>query len=212
MTGSPPLRLFVHVEEPSMKQTMDILLPTLLADQPVYFKVIDHGSKKALLSELPKRLSGYARWADPALRILVLVDRDSEDCKVLKQKLEDSAASAGLATKSHPGNQGTFQVVNRIVIEELEAWFFGDARALAAGYPGVPESFAAKAAYRDPDAIKGGTWETLLRLLKAAGHYTNADRLPKLEVARRVAANMQPERNASSSFQAFVTGLTALVH
>ncbi len=193
-----------------MKEALDKLLPKVLSHE-IDFKIIDHGSKKALLTEVPKRFAGYAKWGDPSLRILVLVDRDDQDCKLLKQHLEDAAASAGLATKTHPDEQGRFKVVNRIVVEELEAWFFGDVPALAAAYPGVPPSLAAKSAYRIPDAIKGGTWEALERVLKAAGHYPGSDRLPKIEVARRIAERMQPPVNRSQSFRMFVSGLQALV-
>jgi hypothetical protein len=174
------LRLFVHVEEPSMKEALDSLLPSLLPASRVEVKIIDHGSKKALLSNVPDRLRGYAKWADPALRVLVLVDRDDDDCRALKIGLEAAALSAGLASKTAPDRRGKFQVVNRIVIEELEAWFLGDIDALAESYPGVPPSLARKAAFRDPDAVRGGTWEALSRVLKTAGHYVGSDRLPKI--------------------------------
>ncbi|MGC8469786.1 MAG: putative bifunctional diguanylate cyclase/phosphodiesterase, partial [Acetobacteraceae bacterium] len=44
-----------------------------------------------------------------------------------------------------------------------------------------------------------------------AGHYPGASRLPKIEVARRVAAGIRPEANRSASFQAFRAGLGALL-
>lgn len=137
MTNGQTVRLFVHVEEPSMKEALDILLPSLLPPKGVDCKIIDHGSKKALLATVPARLAGYARWADPALRILVLVDRDGDDCRLLKHQLEAAALSAGLASKTAPDCRGKFQIVNRIVIEELEAWFLGDVQALSEVYSGV---------------------------------------------------------------------------
>ena len=51
-----------------------------------------------------------------------------------------------------------FQVLNRIAVEELEAWFFGDVQAIHQAYERVSSSLIVKSAYRDPDAIKGGTW------------------------------------------------------
>lgn len=211
MSGDQRLRLFVHVEEPSMKEALDNLLLSLLPLYRVDIRIIDHGSKKALLANVPDRLRGYAKWADPALRVIVLVDRDEDDCRALKANLEGAALVAGLTTKTAPGRLGEFQVVNRIVIEELEAWFLGDIEALADSYPGVPPTLARKAAFRDPDAIRGGTWEALSRVLKAAGHYGGSDRLPKIEVARRVSSKMVPSRNRSHSFKVFVAGLGALV-
>lgn len=191
-----------------MRAALEALLPGLMAGHNATWRIIEH---RNLLGEFPARLRGYARHADPTLRVLVLLDRDERDCRLLKARLEDAARAAGLATKTSPGWDGRFQVVNRIVVEELEAWFLGDVPALCAAFPGVPATLAARRGLRDPDAIRGGTWETLLRVLQQAGHYPGATRLPKIEVARRVAAGMQPDANRSGSFQAFRAGLDGLL-
>jgi hypothetical protein len=47
------------------------------------------------------------------------------------------AISAGLITKSSCQKDKSFQVLNRIVVEELEAWFFGDVQAIRQAYPKV---------------------------------------------------------------------------
>ena len=156
-------------------------------------------------------MRGYANWPEPSLRVLALVDRDDDDCLSLKRKLELAATSAGLATKASPNGSGRFKVVNRIVIEELEAWFLGDVPALSSAFPGVSPSLADHAKFRDPDAVKGGTWEALFHVLNKAGHYRRLQHLPKIEVARIIAPLMQFDRNRSRSFQAFVTGLEALL-
>ena len=196
-----------------MADALNVLLPRLLGDRGVDVKIIDHGSKQRLLRDLPFRYAGYVkRLAYEDIRVLVIIDRDNDDCENLKAKLDRIAASAGLPTKSVPDPNGRFRVVNRIAIEELEAWFFGDVPALSAAYPGVPASLAKKAAFRHPDSISGGTWERLLQVLKLAGHYPAAERsLPKCEVARRVATFMEPSRNCSPSFLHFVNGLEALL-
>ncbi|MGD0827532.1 MAG: DUF4276 family protein [Desulfobaccales bacterium] len=59
------------------------------------------------------------------------------------------------------------QVLNRIAIEELESWFFGDGIALKTAYPGIPETLDKKSKYRNPDAIER-TWEALERLASIA--------------------------------------------
>lgn len=192
-----------------MAAVLAALLPRLLARRPVASKVIDHGSKQALERDLSARLRGYA--PQPDIRVLVLVDRDNEDCRVLKQRLEASASRAGLATKTVPLGDGRFRVVNRIVVEELEAWFLGDVAALRTAFPGIPSTLGAMTRFRDPDAIPGGTWEALLRVLQKAGHYAGSERLPKIEVARRVAGHMTLLGNRSRSFHHFVTGLQALL-
>jgi hypothetical protein len=91
---------------------------------------------------------------------------------------------------------------------EIEAWYFGDVEALAKAYPGVPATLDRKEKFRNPDAIAGGTWETLERVLQRAGYYAGG--LPKCELARRMAPRLEPGRNRSRSFQNFVAGLAAL--
>jgi hypothetical protein len=84
------------------------------------------------------------------------VDRDGDDCRNLKAQLEAIAAKAGFPASAQRGRK-TLPVLNRISIEELEAWFFGDVDAITAGYPRVSRNLDAQARYRDPDAIPGGT-------------------------------------------------------
>jgi hypothetical protein len=62
--------------------------------------------------------------------------------------------------------------------------------------------------YRQPDAIKGGTWQALWKVLKKAGYYSQ--RYPKIEVARRISAGMKIDANRSRSFQVFVEALRAV--
>lgn len=198
-------KLIVFVEEYSMEATLEQLLPKLLAD--IEFQIIRFQCKDDLLKKAPERLRGYATWLPENWRILVLVDRDDDDCVMLKAVLENMAAAAGLQTKTTAGQDRAFQVVNRIAIEELEAWFFGDWPAVQAAYPRVSARIPQKAGFRDPDAIAGGTWEALERVLKRAGYFSTG--LRKLECARAVALQMEPQRNTSRSFQAFTGAVTA---
>jgi hypothetical protein len=50
-----------------------------------------------------------------------------------------------------------------------------------------------------------GIWEVLERILQKAGHFLGG--LPKVQVAREVAATMDPDRNTSKSFQALRDGV-----
>ena len=63
--------------------------------------------------------------------------------------------------------------------------------------------------YRDPDAIRGGTWEALERELKRVGYFKGG--LGKIEAAKAISAQMDPERNISNSFQVFMKGLLEMV-
>lgn len=198
-------KLIVFVEEYSMEAALDKLLPKLLGD--VEFQIIRFQCKDDLLKNAPDRLKGYAAWLPEHWRILVLVDRDDDDCGQLKARLERMATDADLLTKTNTGHGQRFQVVNRIAIEELEAWFFGDWAAVQAAYPKVPATVPQKTGFRDPDAIAGGTWEAIERVFKKAGYFSSG--LRKLELARSVAGHMAIQRNCSRSFQAFAGAVTA---
>jgi hypothetical protein len=192
-------KLIVMVEEPSMEVTLERLLPRMLPDAD--FEIRRFQCKDDLLKNLPDRLRAYGTWLPSTWAILVLVDRDDDDCVVLKERMDKVAADAGLQSKSKAGHGNPFQVANRIAIEELEAWFFGDWAAVQAAYPRVPATVPNKAGFRDPDAVAGGTWEALERVFKQAGYFKTG--LRKLECARLVAQHMDPLRNTSRSFQAF---------
>jgi hypothetical protein len=200
------VRIEVFLEELSAEAALRNLLPGLLGPEWNYrFHVFD--GKSYLLEELPSRLLGLARTLPDTSRILVLLDEDREDCLAIKTRLEEAADGAGLSTKSGVGC-GSFSVVNRVAVEELEAWFFGDIPALVEAYPGVDPDLGSRRRYADPDAIVGGTSEALERVLQGAGYYTAG--MPKIEVARNVSQHMDPRRNTSHSFQVFVAGVRAL--
>lgn len=201
--------IHIHVEEPSMEAYLTELLPRL-GHEVGSVRIINHSGKQKLLREIPQRLRGYARIPVQFRPLtLVLVDRDDDDCHVLKQTLEAAVQAAGLVSKSSAADP-SFDVVNRIVIEELESWHFGDVSALAAEYPGVPENLGTKAKFRDPDAIAGGAHEALLRVLQAAGYHRSVPTLPKVDTARRLARHNDFINNRSMSFQQFRHGLHAL--
>jgi hypothetical protein len=158
-----------------------------------------YSCKDALLKRLPERLRGYASWLPDDWCIVVVVDRDRDDCAQLKKRLEAMAAAAGLPTKSKPKSD-RFAVVNRLAIEELEAWYFGDWEAVRQAFPKVKGNIPSQAKYRLPDEIKGGTWEAFERVMKSAGYFKTG--LRKIEAARAVAEHMDPSRNTSPSFGA----------
>lgn len=161
------------------------------------FAVHPFQGKSDLLGKLEGRLLGYAHWLPPDWRIVVVVDGDDEDCKKLKSRLEKAAARSGLVTRSQAGTS-RWQLVSRIAIEELEAWYFGDWAAVCTAYPRVSRNIPTQSGYRDPDAIRGGTWEAFERLLQRHGYFKVG--LPKIEVARTVGPLIDPARNRSQSF------------
>lgn len=197
------MHLEVFVEERSAEAALSNLLPHLMREDWTSL-VHSFRGKHDLLVKLPDRLRGYSHWSHPDWRVIVLVDRDADDCRDLKARLDAIAADAGLVPKARAMG-GRFHVLNRLAIEELEAWFFGDVDALRAAYPSVPETLASREPYRDPDAIRGGTWEALARLL---GY--SRETYPKIAVARKVSRHMVPSRNRSHSFHVFAEGIAEL--
>lgn len=191
--------LEILVEERSMEVFLRELLPRLLGERAT-FNVYPSQGKDDLLRNLPARLKGYAAWLPERWRVIVIVDRDDQDCHALKAMMEKAAASAALPTRSS-GAPERWRVATRIAIEELEAWYFGDWSAVQEAYPRVPKTIAEKAAYRDPDKIAGGTWETFERVLQKAGYFESG--LSKTEVARSLGQRVDAIRNRSHSFGVF---------
>ena len=200
------MHLELFLEEPSAEACLQGLLPKLVPDGTTWNPVVFQG-KTDLLANLERRLKGYKLWMPDDWKIVVLIDEDRANCRELKMRMEAAAKSAGLTTKTAAiGRQ--FGVLNRIAVEELEAWFFGDPVALTAAFPRVSPTLGAKAAFRNPDSMAGGTWEALERVLQRAGYYGAG--LPKIEVARKMAMHMEVGRNTSPSFQTFVRGIRTL--
>ena len=153
-----------------------------------------------MIGKLAGRLRGYASWLPEIVRIVVLVDLDDDNCDALKQKMEQYAKTAGLRTRTSAG-EAPWRVVNRLAIEELEAWFFGEWRGVQNAYPRAPATIPMKAAYRLPDAIAGGTWEALERVLRSAGYFSGG--LRKMEAASAIGKQFEPDLAQSPSFLAF---------
>lgn len=195
------------LEEPSAEAALGNLLKTLVPES-TSFRLHPFNGKRDLLKKLPDRLRAYKKWLPDDGRIVVLVDEDRQDCRQLKARLEEAAWGAGFATKGTP-QRDKFQVLNRIAVEELEAWFLGDEQALLTAYPKVSRSLLRFRGWRDPDAIPGGTAEALERVLKRAGYYRAG--MPKTEVARSISQHMDPARNTSHSFGVFVSGIKAIL-
>lgn len=185
------------VEEDSMAAFLYEALPDMLPEGCTFKPHVFKG-KRRLIKNLESRLRGYARLLPPEHRLVILVDRDQDDCRNLKRRIEEMVARAGLRSRSMVG-EGDWQAATRIVCEELEAWFFGDWEAVKAAYPRVSGGLPPR--LRNSDAITGGTWEALQRILRKAGYIT--DRLPKVEAARAIARHIDPNRNSSPSFRVF---------
>lgn len=193
------MRLDIFIEEQSAEAALRNLIHRILPETQFDVRFHPFRGKQDLLKKLPGELKAYRHWIADNHYLIVLVDRDSDDCEILKRRLETYAVEAGLNTFSN--SRERFKVINRIAIEELEAWFFGDVEALHAAYPRVPISIGERALFRDPDAISGGTSERLEKLLRDKGYQRGG--LQKIRTAREISQHMDVDRNRSKSFQVF---------
>jgi Domain of unknown function (DUF4276) len=196
------------VEEFSAQEFLQAILPKIL-DNAIDYEIRSFRGKTDLLKKLPDRLKGYRPWIPEDFRIVVMIDRDDEPCHDLKNKLDTIALDAGFIPKSTAEFNQSYQILNRIAIEELEAWFFGDIEAVSLAYPGIPSSLGEQRKYRDPDAIAGGTWENLEKVLQKAGHHKGG--LEKVRAAREISQYMNPAVNRSKSFRVFYAGLLEII-
>lgn len=192
------------VEEASMERMLHHLVPRL-PPEGVSFNVRTFSGKQDLLRRLPDRPRGYRDWIGYSNTVVVvIVDRDAEDCVELKAKLDDMATSSGLTVASvaasRPGN-----IINRIAVEELEAWFLGCVEAIRAAYPRVPATLADRSSLRDPDAVRGGTAEALSRVLSQAGYHRGG--LRRTGGVDDIAQHMKVSANRSVSFGHFCEGV-----
>lgn len=172
------------LEEPSMKEVLDIILPKILP-QDIVFKTIAHSGKSDLQESIPHKLKA---WRQPDVKFVIVQDQDSADCISLKQALLNLTSPSGR------------EVLVRIVCRELEAWYFGDLQAVSQAYGKDITGLAQKKKYRNPDTI-GNPKEELRKLFP---------RHQQLDGARRIAAHMNLENNTSTSFQYFISGVQRL--
>lgn len=195
----------MRVEEDSAEQLLrHLLAPLRRAGNSVSVRRFQ--GKPDLLEALPRLLRGYARAAasDTSLRVVVLVDADTEACVDLKRRLDRMAIDARVASRSPSDSR--LIVLNRIAVRELEAWYFGDWAAIRVAYPKCPRKPPSQC--RNPDAVHAKTSDVFKRVLRNAG-YQNA--ISKVRWAEQIGPELDPSRNSSASFRAFWTGVSELV-
>lgn len=181
-----------------MEAFLDACLPRLLPTHCL-FVIHPFRGKQDLLRKIGRRLNGYARWLPPAHRIFLVVDRDKDECGELKARLEDACSRAGLRSRRTAGGSD-WQIVTRLAIEELEAWYFGDWQAVRSAFPKVSPKIPYQSRYRDPDRIPN-TAEAFERVLQRGTYFPQG--LPKVQVAAAIGKHIDPARNQSHSFSVF---------
>lgn len=179
------LNLLFLVEEPSMRELLNGILPRVLpADMP--YRIVAHRGKSDLKKSIPIKLSS---WQDPDTRFVILHDQDSADCKELKSDLQRLCARC------------PERVLIRIVCRELEAWYWGDLKAVEKAYNKKLSHLSQKSRYRNADAIENPKKE-LRRYI------------PELQQnlgALRISQYMSIQDNTSTSFNVFLRGIESII-
>lgn len=179
--------LVAFLEEQSAAELLKILLPPLLPRE-CELKCIHFEGKRDLERNLERKLRG---WLAPDTSFLVMRDRDSEDCRVVKRRLAEICRRAGRP-----------RAVVRIACGELESFYLGDLEAVSRAFEcRVPSGKSAK--FRDPDHLNNAADE-LKRL--TGGVYQ------KIAGSREIARFLRTDgTNRSRSFNVLIEGVRRLM-
>ena len=181
------MRLVFMVEERSMKELLELMLPKILPEGFEKPLIIPHNGKGDLAKSIPIKLRA---WSNPNDKFIIIHDQDSNDCKQLKTELVALCANS------------RNEYLVRIVCTELESWYFGDLAAISRAYGKDYTPLAAKKKYRIPDKIKNAKYE----LRKIIPSYQ------PLEGARKMGAQMKTDNNMSKSFNVLIDGIRKMIN
>jgi len=179
------MKIVFMVEEPSMKVFLEIILNKILPNNIEKPLIIAHNGKNDLIKSIPIKLRSWKNYDD---RFIIVLDQDSNDCKLLKTELLSLCK-----------NSRNLYLV-RIVCSELESWYFGDLAAVSRAYGKNYSSLTVKRKYRTPDKIKNAKSE--LRLI--------APLYQPIDGAKKIAVHMDINNNTSNSFNMFISGVAKM--
>lgn len=167
------MKIVFLLEEASIKEFLDIVLPKILPSG-VTFMTVPHEGKQDLERSIPRKLRA---WLEPNVRFVIVRDQDGTDCIRLKEKLYRQCVESGRP-----------DTMVRIVCNELESWFLGDLAAVADAF-GMPSLvlLQRKAKYRNPDNLMNAAQE-LKRIVPG---------YQKVQGARLIAEHVDILRNCS---------------
>ncbi len=175
------------LEEPSVEEMLKGILPHLLPNG-ITLKFLIFEGKQDLDKRLGKRVRG---WQAPDAFFVVIRDKDSGDCQVIKQELRDKLANAG-----RPDS------LVRIACHELESYYLGDLAAVEAGLNcrGISRQ-QDRAKFRTPDR----TANPFQELTKLADYQ-------KVAGSRAIAPHLKLDgSNRSHSFNVLIDGLRRVI-
>ncbi|MDX2130122.1 MAG: DUF4276 family protein [Chloroherpetonaceae bacterium] len=182
------MRVEFLLEEESMKNVLEILLPQILPDS---YKLNEncflrpHNGKSDLRKSISNKVKVFSRLYEPT-KIVILHDQDSNDCKALKKDLKKICEV-----------NGNCPVLIRIPCKELESWYLGDMEAIEQAYPRFKANkFLGKEKFRNPDLCQAA--EELKKLIP---------NFQKGVASKSIPNYMSLEKKTSPSFKEFVRGV-----
>lgn len=182
-------RIIFLLEEPSMKNLLEGLLPRALPGLKVqqHFQCVPHEGKSDLDRSIPRKL---AAWRVPNDRFVIVRDNDNADCTQIKARIVKACHDAGRP-----------DTLVRLVCQELEGWYLGDLAAMEIAFetkaldtPGYRKRFS------DPDAWQKPSVE-VKRLVPT---------FQKINGARAMARHLHAENNRSRSYSVFMSGVRSM--
>jgi hypothetical protein len=175
--------LVFFLEEPSAEAMLKGFLPQIVPPEFTIRYIVFDG-KQDLEKQLVRKLRGYRT---PDARFIVMRDKDSGDCRVIKSQLVDKCNEAGKP-----------ETLVRIACHELESWYLADLAAVEQGL-GVKnlQKFQSKKQYASPDSYPSPS----LALKKLVATYE------KIGGSRAIGPFLDSSNTRSDSFRVFVEGI-----
>ena len=204
------MRLHILVEGPSEEAFLNEWMPRFLPSHHQFKAIVHRGKgrlseagndapdpkRQGLLDQLPAKLRAYSRSLDPSTdRVLVLIDADNEPCNDLKSRL----------LRCHKSNAPNLVALFRIAVEETEAFYLGDRKAISRAFP---KAKLRRLGNYIQDSICG-TWELFRDVID---YRPDMEDKPgwAAEMGKHLTVNFEDGSNTSPSFQQFCCGILYL--
>jgi len=187
------MRVEILVEEASMKAFLEGVFDKInpsahwKLNENVFIRSFE--GKSHLQKEIPKKAKVFKNFHE-RVKMLVIQDKDSSDCKILKSKIKNLI------------EQTDFQDYKiRIVGKELENWYFGDIDALEKVVPSLAvKNLKRKAKFKNPEIPNGK--EEIKKLIPDYG---------AIGFATEIAPFMNLMGNRASSFNQTIHALKEIL-
>ncbi|MDX2472060.1 MAG: DUF4276 family protein [SAR324 cluster bacterium] len=182
-------QLIFFLEERSAKEMLTHLIPRLIPEDWEKSLFITFEGKTDLDKSICQKLKG---WKRPNTKLIILRDKDSGDCKLIRQDLVQKCLVA-----EKP------DTLVRIAIHELESWYLGDLAAVEKAFEiKGAGALQKKSKFRDPD-----------KLANAAQELKNLtdQRYQKVKGSRVIGHHLSLTENQSTSYLKFISGIQRLI-